>query len=145
VGGQLIPAPVVKTFIKNIHAGKVKSWEDVHRFYETNSLFYPEQKLQHAFASLLEIMKINPGSFDKKLFKSILQQALATREWMVKGIYESRAKDHHNPFRQMVYETKKEMDKVIGKLDQNGFIKQQVREMKGYREKVNTLSKKFKL
>lgn len=145
VGGQLIPAPVVKSFIKNIHTGKVKSWDDVHRFYETNSLLYPEQKLQHAFASLLEIMKLNPGSFDKKIFKSFLQQALATREWMVKGIYESRAKDHHSPFRQMVYETKKEMDKVIGKLDQNGFIKQQVNEMKVYREKVNRLSEKFKL
>jgi hypothetical protein len=145
VGGQLIPAPVIKSFIKNIHTAKVKSWDDVHRFYETNSLLYPEQKFQHAFASLLEIMKLHPGSFDKKLFKSILQQTLATREWMVKGIYESRAKDHHNPFRQMVYETKREMDKVIGQLDQNGFIKQQVREMKTYRDKVNTLSKRFKL
>jgi hypothetical protein len=143
VGGQLIPAPVIKSFIKNIHAGKVKSWDDVHRFYETNSLVYQEQKFQHAFASLLEIMKFSPGSFDKKLFTSFLQQALATREWMVKGIYESRAKDHHNPFRKMVYETKREMDKVIGKLDDNGFIKQQLREMKAYREKVNTLSKKF--
>jgi hypothetical protein len=64
---------------------------------------------------------------------------------MAKGIYEFRARNHHNPFRQMVHETKKEMDKVIGKLDQNGFIKQRVHEMKGYREKVNSLSGKLKL
>ena len=108
-------------------------------------MLYPDQKLQHAFASLLEILNITPGSFDKNIFKSLLQQSLATREWMVKGIYNSRAKDYHNPFRKMVYETKKEMDKVTGSLDDNSFIKQQVSEMKAYREKVKTLSKKFKL
>jgi len=145
VGGQLIPSPVIKSLIKNINTDKLKTWDDLHRFYETNSMLYPDQKLQHAFASLLEIINITPGSFDKKIFKSLLQQTLATREWMVKGIYNSRAKDHHNPYRKMVYETKKEMDKVTGSLDDNSFIKLQVNEMKAYREKVKTLSNKFKL
>ena len=106
VGGQLIPSPVIKSLIKNINTDKLKTWDDLHSFYETNSMLYPDQKLQHAFASLLEIINILPGSFDKKIFKSLVQQSLATREWMVKGIYNSRAKDYHNPFRKMVYETK---------------------------------------
>ena len=45
---------------------------------------------------------------------------------MCKGIYESREKDYTNPFRKMVYDTKKEMNKVLGKLEDNTFIQQQL-------------------
>jgi hypothetical protein len=145
MGGQLIPKPAVQTLIKNIHAGKIKSWDDVHRFYQFNSELYAEQKLQHAFATLLETAKLSPRQFDKKIFKTLLNQALATREWMVKGIYSSRAKDHHSPFREMVYETRREMDKVIGRLEDNSFIRQQIEEMKQFRKKTEGLIKKFNL
>ena len=74
-----------------------------------------------------------------------MQESLATREWMVKGIYESRAKDYHNEFRKMVYETKKEMEKVIGKLEDNVFIRQQLEEIKQFRKKLNSAIKNFKL
>jgi hypothetical protein len=145
VGGQLIPKPAVQTLIKNIHAGKIKSWDDVHRFYQLNSGLYAEQKLQHAFATLLEVCKLSHRQFDKKTFKTLLNKALATREWLVKGIYSSRAKDHHNPFRKMVYETRREMDKVIGRLEDNSFILQQIEEMKQFRKKTEGLIKKFNL
>ena len=117
----------------------------MHAFYATNSEIYPEQKLQHAFASLLEVLQIKPVDFDKKLFKELVQQALTTREWMVKGIFESRAKDYHNPFRKMVYDNRKQMETVTGKLDENSFIKKKITEMKDYREKTKSLQKKFKL
>lgn len=143
VGGQLIPDPLIKNLIKHIQTGKVKGWDDVHQFYMTNGKLYPEQKFQHGFASLLEILNISPASFDKKLFKSLIRQTLATREWMTKSIYSSRAKDHHNPFRKMVYENKKEMDSVLGKLEENNFIKLQVKEMKIFRDKVKAYSRKL--
>ena len=74
-----------------------------------------------------------------------MPQALATREWMVKGIFESRAKDYHNPFRRMVYDNRKQMETVTGKLDENTFIKKKIAEMKDYREKTKNLQKRFKL
>ena len=145
IGGQLFPQSAVNTFKKEISSGKIKSWDDVHVFYSINAEIYPEQKLQHSFASLLEILQIKPADFNKKLFKELVQQALATREWMVKGIFESRAKDYHNPFRKMVYDNRKQMETVIGKLDENSFIKKKIAEMKDYREKTKGLLKKFKL
>jgi len=145
IGGQLFPQPAVNTFKKDIYSGKIKSWDDVHSFYNTNSQIYSEQKLQHSFASLLEICQLKPLDFDKKVFKELIQQTLATREWMVKGIFESRAKDYHNPFRKMVYDNRKQMDTVMGKLDENSFIKKKIAEMKDYREKTKTLLKKLKL
>src|SRR5687767_13397466 len=145
VGGQLMPKSAVETLIRNIHTAKIKSWDEVHDFYRLNSDLYDEQKFQHSFAALVEVLKIAPRGFDKKIFKKTLQESLATREWMVKGIYESRAKDYHNEFRKMVYQTQKEMEKVIGKLEDNIFIRQQLEEIKQFRKKVNSAIKNFKL
>jgi hypothetical protein len=145
IGGQLFPQPAINTFKKGIYSGKIKSWDEVHSFYMTNSQTYPEQKLQHSFASMLEILQLKPADFDKKNFKELVKQAVATREWMVKGIFDSRAKDYHNPFRKMVYDNRKQMETVIGKLDDNSFIKKKITEMKSYRERAKELFKKFKL
>ena len=145
IGGLLFPQPSINTLKKDIYSGKIKSWDEVHSFYTINSQIYPEQKLQHAFASLLEILQIKPAGFDKKIFKELISQALATREWMVKGIFDSRAKDYHNPFRKMVYDNRKQMETVIGKLDENSFIKKKIAEMKNYRERTKILVNKFKL
>jgi len=139
IGGQLIPELSAGTLIRNIKTGKIRSWDEVHSFYRKNSVAYPEQKFQHAFASLLEILKISPRAFSKKLFNSLLQQAIETKEWMVKSIYDSRAKDYHSDFRKTVYDNKAEMEKVIGKLDENVFINKQKVELTRFKKQVETL------
>jgi hypothetical protein len=144
-GGQLIPEPTLNTLRKNIQAGKVKSWDEIHDFYKTCSQLYPEQKLQHAFASMLEICKLNPAEFNKKIFAELIQQTLATGEWMVKEIYDSRAKDYHNPFRKMVYDNKKQMETVIGKLEDNSFIKNKIAWWKTFGKETREVIKKIKL
>jgi ClpP class serine protease len=64
---------------------------------------------------------------------------------MTKCIYESRAKDYSNPFRKIVYENQKEMDAVVGKLQENSFIKLQEKELKDFTKEVAALRKKFNL
>jgi signal peptidase I len=145
VGGQLLPKTSVDTLVKQIHSEKINSWDEVHGFYRKNGELYKDQKLQHAFASLLEINKLTPKKFNKKLFKTFLDQAVATREWMTKAIYDSRAKDFHNDFRKMVYTSQKQMDKVLGKLDENSFIKQQADDFLQFKKQVNTLVQTFRL
>jgi hypothetical protein len=145
IGGQLMPDTAVQTLIKNIHTGKIKSWDEVHLFYRKNSSIYDEQKFQHAFASLLENLKLSHRTFGKKIFKELLLQTLVTKEWMVKGIYESRAKDYHSEFRKMVYETKEEMNKVLGKLEDNLFINQQKEELKLFRKTIAGIISKLGL
>ena len=107
IGGQLIPETSVKTLIRNIHTGKIKSWEEVHDFYTRlqQPICFP--KLQHAFASLLEIKKLRPEKFSKKIFHQLLQDAIRTKEWMTRSIYESRAKDYQSEYRKMIYDTQK--------------------------------------
>jgi len=136
IGGQLIPKKELTKLIRNIHRSKIKSWDEVHDFYKETSSQYCVQKRQHAFASMLEILIIKPANFTRQIFLQLLQQSVATKSWMVKGIYESRAKDYANPFRQMIYESRKEMEKVVGKLKDNTFIRQQQDELAQYKKSV---------
>ncbi len=146
VGGQLIPADDVKRFLHNVKSGKVNSWEAVHEFYrKQGGAVYETNKLHHAYTSLLEILGITPRQFTAELFKQLLQQLLITREWMCKGIYDSRAKDYSNPFRKMVYETTEEMNKVLGRLEDNSFIQQQMGELDKLKKDVKTLIRRLKL
>jgi hypothetical protein len=64
---------------------------------------------------------------------------------MCKGIYDSRAKDYSNPFRKMVYETNEEMNKVLGRLEDNSFIQQQMGELDALKKEVRSVVKKLKL
>ena len=143
IGGQLIPKPAITALIRNINTGKINSWDEVHTFYKESSDQYHQHKRQHAFASMLEILQLTPASFTEKTFLQLLQQVVATKEWMVQRIYESRAKDYASPFRQMVYDTQKEMEKVIGSLKDNAFIKQQQQELIQFKKQVAAVSKIF--
>ena len=81
--------------------------------------------MQHAFASLLEILKITPARFTKKMFLQTLKQSLLIKKEMTKNIADTRAKDYSNPFRQMLYDSDKEMERVLGALKDNQFIIEQ--------------------
>ena len=139
IGGQLIPESAVSSLIRNIRTGKIASWDEVHDFYSKKSSVYSTDKLQHGYAALLEIKNLSPKKFTKNIFINLLHQTVATKEWMTNGIYESRAKDYENPFRQMVYDTEQEMEKVIGKLKDNHFIQQQQQELATFKEQVDSI------
>ncbi len=141
IGGQLIKKPTVEKLLKNIEADKTQSWEEVHNFYKTEGEQYKKDKLQHAYTSLLEIKGITAKQFSAASFKDLGNQALATRTWMCKGIYESRAKDYSNPFRKMVYDTNEEMNEVLGKLDDNSFIQNQLKELELFKKEIKQLHK----
>ncbi|HEX2630624.1 MAG TPA: DUF4954 domain-containing protein, partial [Chitinophagaceae bacterium] len=145
VGGQLMPSAALQTMIKQIHSGRINTWDDVHGVYGKQNDAYADNKAAHAFASLLEVLKLTPARFTDKIFTELLQQTIKTREWMTAGIYESRAKDYRNPFRKMVYETDKEMEKIIGKLKDNSFIKQQQEETVAFKKQVQSVIGKFSL
>ncbi|MES2431908.1 MAG: DUF4954 family protein [Bacteroidota bacterium] len=145
VGGQLIQKSVVETLKVNIRKDKIKSWDDIHNFYRKEGAAYRQDKLNHAYTSLLEILSITPKQFTPELFKQLLSKFLVTKEGMCKGIYNSRAKDYSNPFRKMVYETNEEMNTVIGKLEDNTFIQEEMAELDEMKTKIKSLIKKFKL
>lgn len=145
IGGQLIQKTEVDKVKRNIRSGKLKSWDELHDFYRAQGAAYEQDKLDHAYTSLLEILHITPKQFTPVLLKALLQESLATRERLCKGIYDSRAKDYSNPFRKMVYDTNEEMNKVIGRLEDNSFIQQQLKELDEMKKKVKAVIRKMAL
>ncbi|MCW3073001.1 MAG: hypothetical protein JWP69_70 [Flaviaesturariibacter sp.] len=139
IGGQLLPQPAVQTLLNNIKEKKYNSWNDVHHFYRQNSSAYGAQKLEHALASILELQEITINDFSADLLKDWLQQAWKTKEWMVKNIHGSRAKDYQSEFRKLAYDSREEMDEVIGKLEENTFIIQQQEEYTLFKERVEKI------
>ena len=145
IGGQLIPSIEIDNLINNIKKGRIKDWETVHEFYEKAGADYDELKFQHAFASLLEIGGLTRKKFDRPVFKKLLENSVTTKQWITKNIYESRAKDYNNDFRKMVYGSDNEMNKVLGKLEENAFINQQKEQLTKYKKRVAGLVRTYKL
>jgi hypothetical protein len=134
IGGQLIPDTRVKELRAGIRNGKVQSWDEVHAFYREEGAAYANDKLQHAYCSLLELDGITARQFDQAYLSKLVAGAIATEEWMTKGIYEAREKDHTNPFRKMIYNNNEEMNQVLGRLEDNSFIQTRFRELDIFRQ-----------
>jgi hypothetical protein len=145
VGGQLIRETEVDKLLQHIHQGKVKDWNDVHSFYTKQGEGYVMDKLHHALAALKDIGGPNLRRSGKAALRDLLQTSISTKEWMVEGIYASRAKDYTNPFRKMVYDSPEEMDTVIGALKDNGFIRQERQAAKAYRREIDRVIRQFEL
>lgn len=125
IGGQLVRKDKVESLLDHIKEGQIQSWDEVHEVYHSWSHHYEDEKFIHAMASLAEITGTSPSSWDKLFVKEILMEAKATREWIFSEIYQSRAKDYQNPFKQMVYGSYEEMEDVVGRLEDNDFIRRE--------------------
>ncbi len=145
VGGQLMPSTDVDLLRKNVINGKIDTWAAVHHTYIAEGKKYGNKKLSHSYAALLELKGITSKQFTASLFKKLLESTMNTEAWMARNIYESRAKDYINPFRQMTYKNKKEMNDVVGKIEDNQFIQLKLKEAGEFQERVNALIKTWKL
>jgi len=143
VGGQLIRKTELDKLIGQIHSGKVRTWGEVHEFYRRQAEQYPTDKLHHALAALRQVTGATLRKSGPAGFAALMRQAIATRDWMTKEIYTTREKDYSNPFRKMVYESTEEMDAVIGRLEDNSFIKQENEAAKKYRKETEKVLKRF--
>ena len=90
-------------------------------------------------------MEVDSTGFTGQLFKETVERALETKEWIIKSIYESRAKDYENEFRKMTYDDMKEMEEVMGKLGDNIFLQNQEDELKDFRKQIDDTLKRFQL
>jgi hypothetical protein len=141
VGGQLIVADDVDQLKKDIKNKIINSWEGIHQRYLQLGEKYEDQKLIHAIASLIDIKKTPFSSWNKNLFTEWLNESLDIMEWVQKQVETSRGKDYTNPFRTMVYDNKREMEKVVGKFSEDHFIAYTREQTNNYRLKVASILK----
>jgi hypothetical protein len=139
IGGQLIPRDEIQQFVKDIHTGEIQSWDNVHAFYLQQAKQYGHKKLIHALAALERVYSINWQNDAKFLVADLLKKSLDTKQWMSESIYSSRAKDHSNVYRRMVYDSTEEMNVVLGKIEDNSFIQQEKQSLELHKQKVHAI------
>lgn len=134
VGGQLIRKPDLDDLLNRIRLGELTEWEAIHQQYHLLSSQYPRHKFEHALATLLEINNLEKSALTPAYLDGCVSESVVTRQWICREIYKTRAKDYQNPFRLMVYENEEERDAVVGRLEDNSFIRQQEEAYKQYAE-----------
>lgn len=144
IGGQLIRTAEIEKMRAQIRSGRIKSWDDIHQAYAQYGDNYVKERLIHAIAALREVSGIQLSRLSVEQFHQLLAESALTKKWIFNNIYESRAKDYTNPFRMMVYQNAKEMDNVIGKLDDNAFIRKEKQELNAYKKRIDRLIKELK-
>jgi hypothetical protein len=70
---------------------------------------------------------------------------LETKAMLTKQVQGTRAKDYTNTFRKMAYANDEEMNKVLGKIEENEFIKEEIKRFNALKRNTNELIKKWKL
>lgn len=138
VGGQLMPESSVQLLLRRIRQGKISDWPSIHAFYDEQSVRYTRVKAEQAVASVLKMKDMKLSGLTKAVLRGWVEEALETRVWMMEMIRQSRAKDHQQTFRKMLYDTQAEMDKVVGKFSENTFIREQERELEVYLKKAQS-------
>jgi hypothetical protein len=141
IGGQLVPATKVDKLLQDIIGNTIQSWEEVHDFYAIQSTVYGLDKLKHAIATWKYIKEVDVISTQQLL--QLLQNGIATKTWMIKGIEDSRTKDFTNGFRKMVYGNNEEMYTVLGDPRKNEFILQEIEQLKMFAKSIETLKQEL--
>lgn len=137
VGGQLLPEKTVDAIREKIRSGAIGSWDELHTVYGEQGELYPSLKQAHGLASLLEISGGDAKALTEEKLQSFFDTAISVKEWMARGIYEARAKDYQNKFRKLVYDNDEEMNQVLGRLEDNSFIRQTEAELQQYKEQLS--------
>ena len=145
VGGQLMKAETLENLKQRIRKNRISSWGQLHDAYKEIGQEYASDKLQHAVASMLEIKEVPLKNFTTQHLQQWLVDSIGTMEWIAEGIFKSREKDYKNPFRKMTYSNEKEMDIVVGSLENNSFINATKEELERYKDNVRRLIKEWEL
>ena len=101
----------VNSLLKGISSGKIASWDEVHAFTGSKAKPIPQQNWPMRWPPCWKC-RVSAGVNSPSPFSGIAGRAVRTRK--VDDPYDilsQRAKDYQNPFRKMVYDTDREMEK----------------------------------
>lgn len=124
IGGQVIPEEKLDELFAGIKAGKINSWNEVHAFYDMCDASYEDWKTRYALWVLEQLYTRPYTEFTPSVFKDIRADVTAVSDYMYENSILSRQKDYSDYFRSITYRNEEEMLAVVGKLEDNSFLKE---------------------
>ncbi len=140
LGGQLMPQAEVDRLRADIGAGRLRSWEDIHRRYDQLWQEYPRQKQRHALATLCDLLAVRELTQD--VWAAALNKATEIQQYICDQVYLSRKKDFDNPFRRATFRNMEEMAAAIGKVEDNSFVQQVRKETDEFKQTVAEIARR---
>jgi hypothetical protein len=140
LGGLLVPASRLEALLGKAEAGEYPSWEALHGAYRELSVSYSRDKLRCAW-STLGYLYPRPGRIGPSAegLASAFRDLAKLGAFVETAVYESRAKDWTNPFRKATFRSEAEMAAVLGRPEDNGFVRKTKADMEELRAKVRSL------
>lgn len=119
LGGQLMPEKRFEKIRNKIVAEKYKTWTDLHKEYDEA---WKNYKFDAACCAL-ETLKFVYGDLSKETWNLACGESYEIRKYIDKQVYITKLKDYTNSFRACTYRNQKEQLAVLGKVEDNSFIK----------------------
>lgn len=121
-GGQIIPSEKISELFESIKNGTVNNWDAVHQFYKLCECSYDQWKVRYALYLLEQLYSRPIEEFSVDLYRNITDDVSIVAYDIYNASLKSREKDYTDYYRNMVYHSEKEMDAVIGSLQDNSFL-----------------------
>ncbi len=123
IGGQIIPSRKLQELFEKIKKGSVKNWDEVHAFYNDCEKEYSTYKVRYALYILETLYSRSISDFTKEIYADILKDVTVVSNYMYTSSISSRQKDYTDFFRAITYRNRDEMTAVVGRLEDNSFLK----------------------
>ena len=143
VGGQVIPSAKIAELFDLIKQRKINTWEEVHQFYEECQKNYEAYKARYSLWILEQLYARKVVDFSKDITKDILKDVIAVSTYMYESSISSREKDYTDYFRTITYKNKEEMLEVVGKLEDNSFLKELKIETENFNKRLEEIFAKI--
>ena len=149
LGGLLVSRARLEEVLRKAEAGAYPTWKEFHEEYASLSTIYPLDKLRYAWAVLGWLYpageNAKPGTAglsgpSKNTFLRALEDLAALTDFVAQQVYQSRAKDWSNSFRKATFRSEEEMFAVLGRPEENSFVKSTREDMKTLKAAIRSLS-----
>lgn len=134
LGGQMMMKEDVDNIREDINKKILNKWDEIHNRYDEIWKRYPEDKVRHAYLSLFFLLQTK--EIDKETFISLLKKSMEIQQSICNEVYNSRKKDYDNEIRNSTFRNEEEKIAVVGKLEENSFVKQIRKETEDYISKI---------
>lgn len=121
MGGQLVPEARVDALRAGIRSGLYSSWSEIHEQYEAWWTLYPKERAENAYAVLRTLL--GRVDIDGAAWNGLCDEGARIRKYVEEQVYTTKLKDYTNAFRGITYRNGAERDAVLGKVEDNSFIK----------------------
>jgi NDP-sugar pyrophosphorylase family protein len=138
MGGQIVSEPQIMELIRKIEEGELSSWEQIHAQYDAWWEEYPLVKATVALHALQRLMQT--VELQQTHWETLVKKHMVLCDQNAQEIYRSRKKDYEDSFRKIVYRNAEEMEAVLGRPEDNSFVKSSKASMAAAKELARRFS-----